>query len=115
MQIIPSKDVIGAEVLDADLGRLTDDDFARIERAFNEHAVLCFRHQRLSEPRMIDFARRFGDVERIFLEHYAHPEYPEIMLVSNIQKDGRNIGHADAGRVNGSGQAARRDSRRSRA
>ena len=99
MQILPSSDVIGAEVHDADLARLTADDFARIEAAFNERSVLCFRDQHLTEPQMIAFARRFGDVERIFLTHYAHPEYPEIMLVTNIQENGRNIGHADAGRV----------------
>jgi taurine dioxygenase len=99
MQIIPSSDVIGAEVLGADLGNLSDKDFAQIEAAFDEHAVLCFRSQRLTEPQMIAFARRFGNVERIFLTHYAHPQYPEIMLVSNIQESGRNIGHADAGRV----------------
>ena len=48
---------------------------------------------------MIAFARRFGDVEKIFLTHYAHPQYPEIMYVSNIKENGRDIGHADAGRV----------------
>ena len=99
MQIVPSSDPVGAEVIGADLGHLSDDDYRQLEAAFNRHAVLCFRDQRLSEPQMIGFARRFGDVERIFLTHYAHPEYPEIMLVTNIQKDGRNIGHADAGRV----------------
>ena len=99
MQVIPSSNVIGAEVLSADLGNLSDEAFAQIEAAFDKHAVLCFRTQRLTEPQMIAFARRFGNVERIFLTHYAHPQYPEIMLVSNIQENGRNIGHADAGRV----------------
>ncbi|HEX2829618.1 MAG TPA: TauD/TfdA family dioxygenase [Burkholderiales bacterium] len=99
MQIVPSPDPIGAEVLGADLAHLSAADFARIEAAFNERSVLCFRDQRLTEPQMIAFARRFGDVERIFLTHYAHPEYPEIMLVTNIRENGRNIGHADAGRV----------------
>jgi taurine dioxygenase len=99
MQIIPSSDVIGAEILGTDLAKLSGEDFAEIEAAFNEHAVLCFRDQHLTEPQMIAFARRFGEVERIFLTHYAHRQYPEIMLVSNIQENGRNIGHADAGRV----------------
>ena len=38
-------------------------------------------------------------MERIFLTHYAHPRYPEIMYVSNIKENGRDIGHADAGSV----------------
>ena len=100
MQLVPSKDVIGAEIQGVDLSQpLTDADFNRIEAAFNNHAVLCFPQQRLIEPQMIAFARRFGDVEKIFLTHYAHPQFPEIMYVSNIKENGRDIGHADAGRV----------------
>ena len=100
MEIAPSGDVIGAEISGVDLAQpLSDADFGRIETAFNQHAVICFRKQQLTEPQLIAFARRFGEVERIFLTHYAHPKYPEIMLVSNIQENGRDIGHADAGRV----------------
>ena len=100
MQIVPSQDVIGAVIEGADLAQpLSDAAFARIEAAFNKYAVLCFPKQKLDEPQMIAFAKRFGEVERIFLSHYAHPEYPEIMFVSNIRENGRDIGHADAGRV----------------
>lgn len=100
MQVTPSKDVIGAEITGVDLGKnLSDADFAQIEAAFNRHAVVCFPAQTLDEPQLIAFARRFGDVETIFLTHYAHPQYPEIMFVSNIKENGRDIGHADAGSV----------------
>jgi taurine dioxygenase len=100
MEIIPSGDAIGAEVRGVDLSKpLSDADFARIEAAFNKHSVLCFPKQKLDEPTYIAFARRFGDVEKIFLTHYAHPKYPEIMYVSNIKENGRDIGHADAGSV----------------
>jgi taurine dioxygenase len=100
MQIVPSPDVIGAEIQGVDLAQpLSDAEFSRIEAAFNQHAVICFPQQQLAELQMIAFARRFGDVEKIFLTHYAHPKYPEIMYVSNIQENGRDIGHADAGRV----------------
>ena len=100
MHIVTSDDVIGAEIRDVDLSRpLSAPEFARIEAAFNEHAVLCIPGQRLNEPQLIDFARRFGEIERIFLSQYAHPRHPEIMYVSNIKENGRDIGHADAGRV----------------
>jgi taurine dioxygenase len=100
METVPSQDVIGAEIRGVDLAQpLSDAEFGRVEAAFNKHAVLCFRDQHLNEPQLIAFARRFGEVERIFLTHYAHPEHPEIMFVSNIKKNGRDIGHADAGRV----------------
>ncbi|HEX6005775.1 MAG TPA: TauD/TfdA family dioxygenase, partial [Burkholderiales bacterium] len=88
------------EITGIDLARnLSEAEFATIEAAFNAHAVLSFRQQRLDEPQLIAFARRFGEVERIFLTHYAHPRYPEIMFVSNIKENGRDIGHADAGSV----------------
>ncbi len=100
LDITHADSVIGAEVNHLDLAQpLSDDDFATIESTFNERAVLCLRNQALTEPQLIDFARRFGAIEQIFLTHYAHPEYPEILLVSNIQENGRDIGHADAGRV----------------
>ena len=100
MQIVPSGNVIGAAIEGVDLAQpLSVAEFTRIEAAFNEHAVLSFPEQQLDEPQLIAFARRFGDVERIFLTHYAHPNYPEIMFVSNIRENGRDIGHADAGSV----------------
>lgn len=100
MQVAPSGSVIGADILGADLSRGLDAAaFQAIEAAFNERSVVCLRDQRLTEEQLLAFARRFGEVEIIFLTHYAHPRYPEIMLVSNIQENGRNIGHVDAGRV----------------
>ena len=100
MQITPSQNVIGAEITDVNLGQnLSAAEFGRIEDAFNRHSVVCFPQQQLDEPQLVAFARRFGEVEKIFLTHYAHPKYPEIMFVSNIKKDGRDIGHADAGSV----------------
>lgn len=100
LQRIDAEGPIGAEIHDVDLSQLLPQGtFAALEAAFNERAVLCFRNQQLPEPQLIDFARRFGAVEKIFLRHYAHPDYPEIMFVSNIKENGRDIGHADAGRV----------------
>jgi len=100
MQIVPSADVIGAEIRDVDLAQpLAEDAFGAIEAAFDQHAVICFPQQRLDETQLIAFARRFGEVGKIFLTHYAHPRFPEIMFVSNVKENGRDIGHADAGRV----------------
>ena len=92
MQIVPSPDIIGAEIHGVDLAQPLDAAaFAQIEAAFNKHAVICFPAQKLNEQQMIAFARRFGEVEKIFLTHYAHPQYPEIMYVSNIKENGRDI------------------------
>ena len=100
MQITTSPDVIGAEISDIDLAQpLPAEEFGRVEAAFNAAGVVSFPKQHLDEEQLVAFARRFGEVERIFLKHYAHPRYPEIMYVSNIKENGRDIGHADAGSV----------------
>lgn len=92
--------VIGAECRGADLSKPLDaGSFAELESVFNERSVLCIRGQDLTEVQCIDFARRFGVIKKIFLTDFAHPDHPEIMYVSNIKKDGRDIGHADAGSV----------------
>ena len=100
IEIMESGDAFGAEVRGVDLAQpMTDETFAIIENAFNTHSVLCIRNQCVPEPQYLSFARRFGEVEQLFLTHYAHPDYPEILYVSNIKENGRDIGHADAGRV----------------
>ena len=100
MKITKSQNAIGAEISDIDLAQpLSADDFARIDAAFNAHSVINFPRQHLNEEQLVAFARRFGEVAKIFLTHYAHPTHPEIMFVSNIKENGRDIGHADAGSV----------------
>ena len=100
MRIEPSTDVIGARIHEVDLAQpLSAADFLSIEDAFNRHAVISFPRQKLDEAQLIAFARRFGEVEPNFLTHYAHPRHPEIIYVSNVKENGRDIGHADAGRV----------------
>ena len=67
MRIVPSTDLIGAEIQGLDLAQpLGADAFHRVEAAFNQHAVICFPQQQLSEPQLIAFARRFGEVEKIY-------------------------------------------------
>lgn len=91
---------IGAECRGVDLSKsLGAEVFAELESVFNDRSVLCIRGQTLTEPQYIDFARRFGVIKKIYMTDYAHPDHPEILFVSNIKKDGRDIGHADAGSV----------------
>jgi len=99
MQITNTPNVIGAHITDVDLARVTDAEFGHIEAAFNERGVICIRNQHLTDPQLLAFARRFGAVEPHFLKHYTIPQHPEILCISNIQENGKDIGHADAGSV----------------
>lgn len=99
MDIKPLSPVLGAEVVGVDLARPLDDDaFARVRRAHLDHAVVVFRDQHLSPEQQIAFSRRFGELHIHFLTHYLMPGHPEILVLTNLRKDGRPIGIEDAGR-----------------
>jgi taurine dioxygenase len=91
-------DACGAEI-NIDLSAELDDRaFKEIEEAFHDNIVICFRRQKLSNERHIEFSRRFGELEIHVLKKYLLPNHPEILLISNIKgESGDNIGLADAG------------------
>src|SRR5581483_5890854 len=64
LAITPLLPHLGARVDGVDLARPVDDDtFARIEAAFEEHQVLVFPGQRLTDEQQMAFSRRFGPLE----------------------------------------------------
>ena len=88
----------GAEIA-CDLAQDIDEEtFQEIERAFHDNIVVVFRRQNLSNERHIEFSRRFGELEIHIVRKYVLPDFPEILLISNIRDDrGEHIGLADAG------------------
>ncbi|MFM0153268.1 TauD/TfdA dioxygenase family protein [Paraburkholderia sediminicola] len=89
---------VGAEVLGLDLSQpLGQDDFARIHRAHLDHHVLVFRDQRITPDQQIAFSRRFGPLQIHVLHQFQLPDYPEVLVVSNIVENGQPIGLGDAG------------------
>ena len=89
---------IGSEVLNFNLSEtLQKEDLKQIDDQFNHRGVLVFRNQNLNERQHIAFSKYFGSLEIHVLKQYLLPENPEILLISNVQKDGINIGVSDAG------------------
>lgn len=90
---IDSTGAVGAEVTDVNLNTLTEEEFKRLHAAFEEHSVLFFRDQNLTENEHIAFAERWGDinVNRFFT---PVPDYPQIALVAKEPDQGLNIGGA---------------------
>jgi taurine dioxygenase len=101
MQVRPLSYSLGAEIIGVDLGSPIDDDlFEGIHRAFLDHGVLLFRDQHLTREQHIAFSRRFGDLDtHDTLPRDRHPEYPELLMVTNEPKpdgkpgDGKYTGH----------------------
>ena len=83
---------IGAEIGGIDLSEAMDDGvFIDIERAWHEHGVLLFRHQKLDDMQQVEFAQRFGELAHP-LKQYEGISHPAIMYVTNERKDGKYIG-----------------------
>jgi taurine dioxygenase len=72
-------------------------DFGQVRDAFFASQVLVFRNQNLTSSAYLDFARRFGNPEPHVIDQFHHPEHADILILSNVQKNGRPIGLADAG------------------
>jgi len=98
MEIIPSGRVLGASVEGLDLSRpLEERRVEELIQALGRYGVLRFPHQRLGAREQKDFAARFGELEINVAGAYQEPGIPEVMILSNIVKDGKPIGLADAG------------------
>src|SRR5688572_28778857 len=74
-----------------------DPDFTRVWEAFCAAQVLVFRAQSFTSAQYHAFARKFGRPEPHVIDHFHHPENPDILVLSNVQKDGAPIGLAHAG------------------
>ena len=92
---------LGAEVCNIDIGKpMSESTFGEIHRAFLDNGILLFRDQKVTREQHIDFSRRFGELDRHdSLPRDRHPQYPELLMVTNEPKpdgkpgDGKYTGH----------------------
>ncbi len=84
----PLSYALGAEVQDVDLSKpLSNSEFDQIHRTFLERGILLFRDQKMTREQHIAFSRRFGELDtHDSLPRDRHPDYPELLMVSNIPK-----------------------------
>ena len=84
---------IGAEISGADLSMPFDDEtFSAVHNALLQHAIVLFRGQDITIPQQLAAASQFGDLEMHLVRSDAHPEYPEVYVLSNIVESGELIG-----------------------
>jgi len=87
----------GIEVLGLDLVSLSGDQFKELEANFYKNQVMVVRGQKLTAIQFLEFARRFGRPEPHVIDQFHHPEHADILILSNVKKDGKPTGLADAG------------------
>ncbi len=91
-------DGFGAETHQIDLSQnLSQQQFDELTRAFFASQVLVLRGQRLSAAQFHAFARRLGPPEPHVIDQFHHPQIADILILSNVLRDGKPTGLADAG------------------
>jgi taurine dioxygenase len=97
MEFRKLSDGFGLEASGIDLARLREGEFETLKRAFFEGQVLVVRSQKLTAQQFLDVARRFGPPEPHVIDQFHHPEHADILILSNVVKNGEPTGLADAG------------------
>lgn len=98
MDIVRTDAPLGAVVHGVDLAkRPSDGQIAEIEHALAEHGVLCFPDQDIDDAAHVAFTSRLGPLEINVASSGMTGDSPEIMVLSNMVRDGKPIGLADAG------------------
>jgi taurine dioxygenase len=101
IRVTPLTPAVGAEISGVDLSRLSNAEFAEIERAWHHYSALLFRGQGLSDDALLDFSRRLGELDPPPNQERGRitpPGYPDIYVVSNVMDDkGEPIGALGAG------------------
>ena len=94
----PLSPLFGIETSDVDLSQpLSDATFKELAQAFYAHQVLALRGQRISAAQFLAFARRIGPPQPHVIDQFHHPDDPNILILSNVKKDGKPTGLQDAG------------------
>ncbi len=77
----------GAEISGVDLGKPLDETIRKgLNQAFDDHAVLCIRDQKLDAPQFLEAMKVFGDIFPQHNPRFAVPECPLIHYISNQDK-----------------------------
>ena len=98
MRIEPTDKILGARIRDIDLAQpVSDRDFAEILKALGDYGVLCFPGQRLETDAFARFGAMFGELEINVANLFHEPGFPQVMVLSNMTKDGKPVGLGDAG------------------
>ncbi len=98
IEVRPLAGALGAEISGVDLAApLSEALFGEIHRAFLEHLVIFFHHQKLTPGSQRDFAARFGPPGRYpFAE--SMPDHPEVIEIVKEEHEKTNFGegwHSD--------------------
>ncbi|HEV7801908.1 MAG TPA: TauD/TfdA family dioxygenase [Burkholderiales bacterium] len=92
--VTPTAAAIGALVECGDVKTLDDAAFERVRAAFLANLVLNIRGQRLTDPELLAFGRRFGELTPAAKVHIGQKprDVAELAVISNVRDNGVAIG-----------------------
>ena len=92
---------IGVEIAQIDLSKPLDSGtVAAVQDSLDRRLVVVIRGQTLSDPELIRFSEKLGELDPPGPNPYGAPfipEYPQINVISNVIENGRPIGNLGAG------------------
>lgn len=91
IEVHPVGYALGAKVTGVDLSQTLDEaTIDQIKAAWIKHLVLVFPGQNLDPESLIAFTRNFGELDNYESQPFnRHPDYDEVMLLSNKPLDGK--------------------------
>ncbi|MCY1079437.1 TauD/TfdA dioxygenase family protein [Archangium lansingense] len=100
VKLTPITERIGTEVHGIDVTQpISAHDFDRIYQAWIDTTILLIRGQSMTHAQQVAFTRKFGEVVSYTRQRFSEDEAPEVLILSNIQVDGKPIGSPVSGRV----------------
>ena len=89
----PLSSAIGAEIIGLNLKQpLTRETQQALVEAWHQHLILVFKQQHLSFEEHIAFSKYFGSLDdHASIPSFRHPDYPEILLVTNYESNGKKL------------------------
>ena len=97
MHLHPLTAGFGTEATGVDLAHLSDADFDNLWHTWLTRHLLVVRGQNLTAAQFHAFARRLGQPQPHVINQFHHPEMADILILSNVLKDGQPTGLQDAG------------------
>ena len=97
-RIEPLSDVAGARITGLDLSRdIAAEQFTQIEQALHAHCFVVFPRQTLSPRQFVQFSTLWGRAEPHVIDTFHHPQDANILILSNVRRNGQPVGLLDAG------------------
>jgi taurine dioxygenase len=100
MKLEPVSDALGVEASGVRIAELDENDFTILRDAWLAHGVLLVREQQLSDPELVAFSRRFGELDIAPSNENGTKSIagcPQILVISNVIENGVEIGSLGSG------------------